>query len=118
MLARRFKRARRLSGSNAFARVFKGGRSAGNRLLVVYALSNELPYSRLGLTVSRRCGNAVVRNRIKRLLRDAFRLECEDLPQDVDLICIPKPGAVRTLETYRAAFKSTALRAAAHSDRR
>ena len=106
---KRFQRARRLSGTKAFARVFGGRNTAANRYLVVYAMPNDLPYARLGLTVGRKHGNAVRRNGIKRLLREAFRLEGDALPPGCDYVCIPKVGANGTLETYRKAIRSAAL---------
>ena len=96
-----FPRRCRLAGPTAFARVFAGRHSAGNKWLVVYALSNELGFSRLGLTVGRRCGNAVKRNRLKRLLREAFRLERQMLPVGFDFVCVPRPGAALTLDKAR-----------------
>ena len=110
-----FRRARRLSGKKAFARVFGGRCSAGDRYLVVFAMPNGLSYCRLGLTVGRKCGNAVVRNRVKRLLREAFRLEGDALPEGYDLVCLPRPGkisALSPLEAYRRSIRSVSARAA------
>jgi len=97
----RFPKRVRLSGRKAFARVFGGRHSAANRFLVVYAMPNELPYARLGLSVGRRCGGAVQRVRLKRLLREAFRLDFPDLPAGFDFVCVPRPGRQPTLEQCR-----------------
>lgn len=105
--------ARRLSGRKAFSRVFGGRHSAGNRFLVVYAMPNELAFSRLGLTVGRRQGNAVRRNRVKRILREAFRLESGSLPAGYDLVCVPRAGVDLTLEAARRSLISVAERAVA-----
>lgn len=105
--------ARRLKGAKAFAKVRAGRCSASNKLLVIYAGPNDLPYSRLGLMVGRRHGDAVRRNRVKRLLREAFRLEDEVIPAGYDLICIPKPTLDPSLAEYRRAARSVAERAIA-----
>lgn len=104
-------RARRLSGRKAFGRVFGGRNSASDRNVVVYARRNGLPYSRLGLTVGRKHGGAVRRNRIKRLLRDAFRLEYAAMPMGYDLVCVPRVGGAATLETLRRSVRLVAHRA-------
>ena len=61
-------------------------------MLIVYACENGLPHPRLGCSVSRKAGGAVVRNRYKRLYREAFRLTHAELPAGVDLIVIPRPS--------------------------
>lgn len=86
----RFRRRQRLSRQRDFDRVFARRCSAGDRLLVVYVEANGLAWSRLGLKVSRRLGNAVCRNRIKRRLREAFRLHQHELPCGLDVVCLPR----------------------------
>lgn len=108
-----FRQAQRLKGRRAFARVFGGRRSSADRLLVVYAMPNDLSWARLGLTVGRKHGMAVRRNRIKRLLREAFRLGLDELPQGYDFVCVPRVGAVGTLSEYRQALRTLGSRAAA-----
>lgn len=73
-----------------FQRVYDGRRSAADAVLVVYALANDLPHARLGLSVSKKYGGAVQRNRLRRLYREAFRLSKESLPTGLDLIVIPR----------------------------
>jgi ribonuclease P protein component len=108
----RLRRAQRLKGTKAFAHVFGSRRSASNKWLVVYVAENGLPYSRLGLTVGRKHGNAPRRNRIKRLLREAYRLEGAALPVGYDIVCIPRVGKVGRLEDYRSSIRTVSARAA------
>jgi ribonuclease P protein component len=92
---------RRLSRSAEFERVYRQGRSKANRYLVLYAFPRAedegVPERdagpRLGLSVSRRVGGAVDRNRVKRVLREAFWAEAERLPDTSDYVVVARPDA-------------------------
>ena len=67
-------------------------------MLLVYARENALAFSRLGVSVGRKLGNAVRRNRFKRLLREAFRIARADLPAGLDFVVIPRGPDIPPLE--------------------
>jgi ribonuclease P protein component len=84
----------RLSRSAEFERVYRQGRSTANRHLVLYAFPNPSTQEpRLGLSVSRKVGGAVARNRIKRLLREAFARHEQELSPGQDLVVVARPPA-------------------------
>lgn len=106
---RRFPRTARLTRPADFTRVYGRRQSAASRQFVTYALPNELPGGRvrLGLSVSRRIGSAVIRNRWKRRLREAFRAVRSDLPRGIDIVVVvrsgePPGGAVGLKQTSEA----------------
>ena len=93
--SRRPKRGR-LSRSAEFERVYRQGRSVGNRFLVVYSFPRSSAGEaadgpRLGVSVSRKVGGAVDRNRVKRLLREAFGAVAERMPADHDVVVVARP---------------------------
>ena len=95
--SQRFPLKCRLRDSAAFDRLLKHGARASDGIVSLWAARNDLPWSRFGLVVGRKHGNAVVRNRIKRRLREAFRLSREKLPTGLDLAVAPHVRASITL---------------------
>src|SRR5688572_27634750 len=73
-----------------FQRAYDRRRSVSNDFLIVYACPNGLGHNRLGLSVSRKYGGAVRRNRLRRLFREAYRLTRHAMPTGLDLVLIPR----------------------------
>jgi len=102
----------RLRRRRDFQRVMREGRRVSDRRLQLWGLPNGLAYSRFGLVVSRRHGSAVARNRLRRILREAFRLARPELPAGFDLACGPQPGAQLRLQGTMESLKRLARRLA------
>lgn len=83
-----------LKENAAFRRLYYKGKSAGNRYLVIYCARNRLEVTRVGLTVSTKLGHAVVRNRVRRRLREIVRHNASCLPSGYDIVVVARTAAV------------------------
>ncbi len=119
----RFRRSDRVRRSIDYRRISRTAVRHGSREFVVLVApmgpthdrDQPKPVRRLGLTVSRKVGNAVARNHVKRRVREWFRAEREALPEDVDIVVIAKPGAA---ELDTAGVRASLERALASKPRR
>jgi ribonuclease P protein component len=92
---------RRLGGRGTFKTIRDNGVRESRGPLTVWAIANELGFSRIGISIGRPVGNAVRRNRIKRLLRESFRLMQHDLPRGYDLVIAVRPHEPLILAEYQ-----------------
>jgi len=104
----RFPAALRVKRGEDFDRAYALRRRKDCGGIIVYAARNGLPVTRLGLSVSRKVGGAVVRNRVKRLLREAFRAVAAGLPTGLDLVVVARPHSEWDAARYRTALEDAA----------
>ncbi|MCI8300077.1 MAG: ribonuclease P protein component [Lachnospiraceae bacterium] len=82
-----------LKKNRYFQNVYKNGRSYANRYFVIYVLENNLEKNRLGISVSKKVGNSVIRHHITRLVREAYRLQEERFNSGLDIVVIARVSA-------------------------
>ena len=107
-----FPKTARVRKSAEFEQIFQQRCSFSDRLIVVYFAVGKSERPRLGLVVSRKVGNAAVRNRWKRALREAFRCVQHELPGQFDLVVLPRRGAQPIVAHLKRSFQQLTRRAA------
>lgn len=76
-----------------FKKVYRTGKSFANKYFVMYVKDNKLNTNRLGISVSKKIGNSIVRHRITRLIRESYRLSEEKILQGLDIVVVARVGA-------------------------
>ncbi len=99
------KKEQRLRKRKDFTRLFEHGQAFRGKNLDCYVYPNSLDFSRLGIVTSRKVGNAVVRNRIRRLLRECFRMNKALLGPGLDVVFIPRKGFPTSFTEVEGEFK-------------
>ena len=79
-----------IKSNNDFQKVYKNGKSLANRYLVMYIMKNNLLENRIGISVSKKVGNSVIRHRITRLIRESYRLNCNMFDCGYDIVIIAR----------------------------
>ena len=82
-----------LKSNRDFQKVYKSGKSFANKYLVMYVLENGTDSNRLGISVSKKVGNSVVRHRVKRLIKESYRLHEGIFNSGLDIVIVARPGA-------------------------
>ncbi len=82
-----------LRKNNEFQRVYKNGVSYANKFLVMYVLENKSTLNRIGISVSKKVGNSVVRHRLKRLIKESYRLHEEMFNSGLDIVIVIRVNA-------------------------
>ena len=106
----RFSRDCRIRRPSDFQRAYQFRCAASDGRLLLFVIANGSNQTRIGLSVSRKVGNAVVRNRWKRLLREAFRLQRLALPCGLDLVCIPRGDTIPERQQLERSFRELVRR--------
>ena len=83
-----------LKQNHLFQRLYKKGKSAAGRYVAVYCRKNGLDYNRLGLTAGKKLGHAVDRNRVRRRIREAYRLREPELARGYDIVVVARSRAI------------------------
>ena len=113
-----FRKVDRVVRQADFDRVHHGDLFAADQTLVIKAVANDTGESRLGLAISKRVGNAVVRNRWKRRIRESFRLNRSRIPQGWDFVVRPRKGATLDSRKIKQSMLMLTQRIAKYDRRR
>ncbi len=107
-----FKKENRIKSKHAFQTVYKTGRSVVDSMSVMYVLANDEKNIKIGFAVGKKMGNAVVRNRVKRLMREVFRHRRSELKDSVHIIWVARKKLIAAdIYTYDRIFMRLAKRA-------
>ena len=82
-----------LRNNREFQMVYNEGNSKANRYLVLYYRKNDLEYNRLGISVSKKVGNSIVRHRVTRVIREVMRLHWGEIKSGYDIVIVARPSA-------------------------
>ena len=94
-----------LKNSKEFKHVYDNGKSYANKYLVMYICPNDKNLDRLGIQVSKKVGNSVVRHRLTRLIRESYRLNIDMFRDGLDIVVVAKPAAKgRTFKEIESAL--------------
>ena len=96
-----FLRENRITNTSEFNAMYSQGKGKTVGPLLIHRKKNELGRTRLGLSVPKKVGNAVQRNRVKRKCREAFRLTIQFLPTGTDILITVRPHATLEIEEYK-----------------
>src|SRR5215213_3111430 len=105
-----FPKSHHLRSPKEFDAVYAAKTRESRGPVTVYARPNDLGHPRLGLSVSRKVGTAVRRNRIRRLLRESFRLMQHDFPRGYDLVIVVRPHEPLILAEYQKLLTALVVR--------
>ncbi len=111
LIGKKMKNTVSLKKNIDFKKVYKKGRSLADKYLVMYILKNGLEFNRLGISVSKKVGNSVIRHHITRLVREAYRLKEDRVKIGYDIVVIARVSAsdVTFHEVDRSLVKLTGL---------
>jgi len=87
------KQSESLKDNEDFKEIYRTGKSYANKFLIMYVKRNEKSNNRLGISVSKKVGNSVVRHRITRLIRESYRLSEDSFLSGLDIIVVARVGA-------------------------
>ena len=89
----KYKYSESLKNNFDFQFVYKNGKSYANKYLVMYVLENSIKRNRLGISVSKKVGNSVVRHKVTRLIRESYRLHENIFNSGLDIVVVARKGA-------------------------